>query len=67
MKAKKFNKKLALNKKTIANLKQDEMGDALGGGSQKICSVSFCPECPPDPSWHTNGLCTCGVCSEHIC
>jgi hypothetical protein len=31
MKAKKFSKKLALNKETVSNLKSDEMKDVYGG------------------------------------
>lgn len=40
MKTKKFDKKLALNKKTIADLSNGEMGKIQGGNSGNSC-----PEC----------------------
>jgi len=50
MKAKKFDKKLALNKKTVADLSNFEMGKIQGGGHcpptvtvcQSKCGVSHC-------------------------
>ena len=41
MKAKKFDKKLAFNKKTIADLSNREMGRIQGG----IPSGNTCPNC----------------------
>jgi hypothetical protein len=46
MKIKKFNKKLSLNKKTIANLSNDEMSDVQGGGTGD--SFEFCIVTVPD-------------------
>ena len=43
MKAKKFEKKLELNKKTIADLSNREMGEVQGG----LASGFTCPNCPP--------------------
>lgn len=47
MKTKKFEKKLVLNKKTIANLGNNELGNALGGGipdpTGYTCLVETCP------------------------
>ena len=39
MKAKRFNKKLALNKKTIADLSIDEMNVVHGGETVPICTI----------------------------
>jgi natural product precursor len=54
MKAKRFNRKLALNKKTIANLNFNEMSVVFGGGLTDDCTTdctqqeSICPHlCPP--------------------
>jgi len=41
MKAKKFEKKLNLNKKTIANLVNDELGAIKGGISGSVC-ITYC-------------------------
>ena len=38
MKAKRFSKKLTLNKKTIAHLNAGEMTHALAGGSKILCT-----------------------------
>jgi hypothetical protein len=56
MKQKKLNKKLVLNKETIAALKTD----FIRGGTP---SNSQCPECPQDPSW-IDELCTDGDCQS---
>ena len=60
MKQKKFNKKLSLNKKTIANLNYGEKGHVLGGaqwpttGSPCLVSCEKCPTmeifCTDDPT-----------------
>jgi hypothetical protein len=42
MKAKKFDKKLSLNKKTISDLNISEMGNIQGG----LPSGATCPNCP---------------------
>lgn len=59
MKARKFSKKLVLNKKTIANLNNGEMRIAYGGAPTQI-PVPPSPETktcdpPPDP---TSCVCT---------
>lgn len=49
MKTKGFNKKLVLNKKTIANLEEKEMGSARGGqetGNPYICETHLRCETP---------------------
>lgn len=53
MKSKKFNRKLMLNKKTVANLNTNEMNGVLGGGGQdddyltNSCNpCAFTPGCP---------------------
>jgi len=38
MKTKKFNKRLALNKRTIANLEKNAMGNIHGGGETDACT-----------------------------
>ena len=42
MKPKTFPKKLNLNKKTISNLKSDEMVQIKGGTSIKVCTIITC-------------------------
>jgi natural product precursor len=76
MKTKKFNKKLSLNKKTIANLGNNELNYVLGGypTDARICKPTTqctggCVEtdysCPPCDTWDT---CTCyGVCTGVPC
>ncbi len=56
MKSKKFDQKLTLNKKTIANLGSSEMNDALAGISGSWCGNPTCIfectnriECPSAP------------------
>jgi hypothetical protein len=65
MKAKTFSKKLVLNKKTIANVRETEMRDVHGGISGATCPVctvgincmsrtctdllTNCLDCPPIP------------------
>jgi hypothetical protein len=52
MKTKKFDKKLLLNKKTIAHLDNGEMLDLRGGISGSRCDVETCPLlCPPETGW----------------
>lgn len=47
MKKKSFNKKLTLNKKTIVDLENTEMGDAKGGvNSMDTYCETRCPTCP---------------------
>ena len=66
MKTIKFNKKLVLNKTTVADLNGNEMKNLYGGGDESAdtncasCIVT-CPEtvytipcCPPPESIHTN-------------
>ena len=60
MKTKNFNKKLTLNKTTVADLKQTEM-NAVNGGADTTCSGR--PECPPDPSWVSCEWCTLFTCT----
>lgn len=43
MKEKRFSKKLALNKETISNLKNDEMKGVYGGFDW---TKTACPSCP---------------------
>jgi hypothetical protein len=59
MKNKKFNKKLLLNKKTIANLKNGEMKKAQGGNTGPTC-----PACPFTDFCHTwiFTICSCSPC-----
>lgn len=61
MKQKQFNKKLVLNKSTIANLKIDEMDGAKGGiyytalnrtcNTWCNCTTNFWYLCPTDPNF----------------
>ncbi len=44
MKRKKFNKRLSLNKKTVANLDSREM-KSLNGGYEITIYVTNCPQC----------------------
>jgi hypothetical protein len=60
MKPKKFNKKLALNKKTIANLNNREMAVAIGGITQSI-TFTRCETCRRDCTK------TCDTCWETNC
>ncbi len=41
MKPKKLNQKLTLNKKTVADLSNNQMGDIRGGGQTR--DETFCP------------------------
>lgn len=56
MKIKKFNKKLGLNKSTVVNLNNSEMG-AVHGGLQPTIDLSNCA---------TNCLCETVVCTTQI-
>jgi hypothetical protein len=57
MKTKKFNKKLALSKKTISNLNSDLMNVVVGGTEFPTFDYGYTcpggdtcePECPPGP------------------
>ncbi len=42
MKPKKFNKKLSLNKKTIANLSHGQLGNMRGGFTPILCTGETC-------------------------
>lgn len=71
----KFNKKLWLNKSTVANLKDDQMADVRGMGDQSVpysaclslCMITGCCSviCPTPNSCETNqtvdplGACCC--------
>ena len=68
MKSKKFDKKLNLNKKTVANLNRMAMNEAYGGYKPKP-SIPFCIEtnsCPTNNS-DAGGACCCGDPSFNIC
>lgn len=43
MKTKNFNKKLSLKKSTIADLRNDEMTDVIGGGFSKTTVFTCIP------------------------
>jgi hypothetical protein len=50
MKPKKFNKKLALNKKTIVNLNHGQLGNMRGGFTltpctDETCRITVCASC----------------------
>lgn len=60
MKKKDFNKKLTLNKQTVANLAMNEMKMLKGG-------LKTLPECPPDPSWDSCEDCTMYTCPAWTC
>ena|GEM_PF-732395 len=69
MKTKKFNRKLALNKKTIANLNFNEMNVVLGGELTDNCTTdctqlkSVCPHlCPPPDK--SIGTCVASPCDS---
>lgn len=57
MKTKKFMKRLALNKKTIANLNSNQMKSVIGGESGDP------PSCPTHPNCGTSW----DVCDPTIC
>jgi natural product precursor len=50
MKAKKINKKLTLNKQTVADLKKEEL-KAINGGAPTnvVCGGTFLTICCPEP------------------
>ena len=52
MRNKHFNKKLALNKQTIASLNQEELsrlhGGAISGAAKCYTSPTYCTECYTD-------------------
>lgn len=70
MKAKKLNKKLELNKATVANLDRDAMSPIKGGGETLTCTcgTSVGPDCTDDPdctnlaceTYATGACCTDG-------
>ncbi len=49
MRTKKFNKKLSLNKKTIAVLNNGELDSAKGGGTN--AGTCYLSECRTDPGY----------------
>jgi len=55
MKTKTFEKKLVLNKKTIAHLEAREQNAVKGGDKlTATCPISYCGVCPPsDPTCET--------------
>jgi len=59
MKAKRFNKKLVLNKKTIADLSIDEMNAAHGGVTTSGCTLKVTCSVPTGPN--------CGPTRETFC
>lgn len=63
MKTKKFNKKLGLNKKTIAELGDSSMGNVNGGGT--ILETN-CVQCPTLINC-TRGVTVCETISPCIC
>jgi hypothetical protein len=60
MKAKKFAKRITLNKQTVANLSSRDLNKALGGGTLMQYT---CPLC------YTCGYVTCGDtnCNQNTC
>ena len=58
MKTKNLNKKLALNRKKIANLDSTEMKSIQGGNTR----IQVCLSCGPNPS-----SCCSGSCPTHDC
>ncbi len=46
MKVKDFNKKLSLNKKTIAHLEAEDMNQVKGGATRLTCLITLCLVCP---------------------
>ena len=60
MKTKKFNKKLGLNKKTIADLNEPDM-QSLRGGTQSYdtCGFTRIWECPTDFTCTHPVMCKC--------
>lgn len=75
MKKQKFNKKLVLNKETIASLNNQEMNGILAGSGASCvtcatcpASCNTCPSCPPCLTY----TCTVDPChqptlNEHTC
>jgi hypothetical protein len=62
MKPKEFNKKLFLNKRTIAHLGNKEMSKAHGGISvpHPKCPIEATRSCPTNDSYPAGGACCCG-------
>jgi hypothetical protein len=60
MKTKKLSKKLALNKKTVANLENNEMGVVYGG------CVAGTTSCPTSP-YKCESIVMCIVTIDHGC
>ena len=68
MKSKKFTKKLNLNKKTIADLNNDEMNKAHGRGpASQIVSDCSCLLTGCCPTQVTDCTCTCSPTGELNC
>jgi hypothetical protein len=64
MKTKKFRKKLLLNKKTIANMNNNEMLSVKGGlpnTDYTFCTCTWCTACGETVpySCHSNGVTLC--------
>lgn len=57
MKSKKFKKKLALNKKTIANLKDAESYAVKGGEPKPTTPLSICLHCVYETQFCPTGSC----------
>jgi len=73
MKIKNFNKKLVFNKKTVADLRFQEMDDVKGGGLTDPftacgdwCSVQMCTGITCGPCAYTVVGCETEVCSPGI-
>ena len=56
MKPKKFNKRLSLNKKTIADLNNGQLDNVKGGLTQEPCPGTI------EPCLLTQRTCTCDTC-----
>jgi len=69
MKTKRFDKKLVLNKKTIAHLGRGEL-NAVEGGIECLMTISYCPTyrtCPTDcKTCLQTGVPVCLACADPI-
>jgi len=66
MKTKNFNKKLVLNKKNIADLSDNSMGNVNGGEDTRSVTPTNCLQCPTLINC-TNGVTVCVTISPCIC
>lgn len=69
MKAKKFHRKLSLNKKTVAHLNNGQMDDVLGGANKTTTTAPLCQFSCVDTCRITcdcTETCTCSECGT-IC